>query len=400
MKAIFTFCLAVCASLLSGQGVITEAEYFIDNDPGFGDATAVSFAAGASVIGSASVSTSSLNAGLHVIALRTKNDEGRWSIPARKNFFVYAFSAPAPIAAAEYFFDEDPGPGNGDALAITPGPGVSGSAAIPLPDFAPGLHTLSIRTMNAEGFWSLYVRKNFYVFLSAPDISITAAEYFFNEDPGAGNGTALPVTQGASTSLEVAIELPADLPKGLNTLQMRVRDSDGRWSPYARRMFFNTKLGEVLDIVYAEYFIDEDPGEGEALPLGIAPAPNLDQLVDIPLPENLSEGDHMLYIRVLREDEKWSLLAAQPFVIDFSAGTREGALSLSLYPNPTADLLHIDVAGRTLISVAVFDMQGKTVLAEPLTVGSVSLSRLGRGTYLVQLRFDDGHAVSKRIVVM
>lgn len=400
MKAIFTLSLAFWAGLLSGQGLITGAEYFIDSDPGYGEATAVGITPGASVTASLNVPLTSLEPGLHVIAIRTENDEGRRSPAARKNFFVFAFSSPSPMVDAEYFFDEDPGSGNGSAIDVDQGMSVSATVAVPVPELESGLHTLSIRTKNAAGRRSVYARKNFYLFKYAPNLHITAAEYFFNEDPGAGNGTALLITPGTSVTIETAVELPADLPKGINTLQIRVRDSAGQWSLYARRMIFNTDLGEVLDLVQAEYFIDEDPGEGEAVPISVTPAPGFDLVLDIPLSGDLPEGDHMLHIRVLREDGKWSLYAAQPFEIDISAGTQDPALSVLLYPNPTADLLYIDARGRAVSSFVVYDMQGKTVLGGQVNGGALSLSSLGKGTYLVQLRFDDGFAMSKRIVVM
>src|SRR5215510_6270261 len=100
------------------------------------------------------------------------------------------------ITSAEYFFNTDPGPGNGIPITISsPAEPINFTANIPTSALSPGFYLLAIRVRNANGIWSMFEKRGFYIW-SAPEANttdITAAEYFFDADPGPGNGTAIPV---------------------------------------------------------------------------------------------------------------------------------------------------------------------------------------------------------------
>ena len=66
-----------------------------------------------------------------------------------------------------------------------------------------GQHTLYLRTQNVNGVWSITSNReinviNYPAYRTAPDTAsnIVAAEYFFDLDPGFGQGTAIPVNAG------------------------------------------------------------------------------------------------------------------------------------------------------------------------------------------------------------
>ncbi len=66
---------------------IVAAEYFVDADPGIGSANAIPVAAAADISnGTVAVNTAGLSGGTHRLYLRTKNQEGRWSIVATDTF--------------------------------------------------------------------------------------------------------------------------------------------------------------------------------------------------------------------------------------------------------------------------------------------------------------------------
>ncbi|WP_315817682.1 hypothetical protein [Paraflavitalea speifideaquila] len=112
---------------------VIAAEYFIDTDPGLGQGTSIAITAGTEVANmAANVNTNGLALGVHRVYLRTKSEEGRWSITQVGEFTVVTDipypPAPAPalnVVAAEYFIDTDPGTGLGTAIAITPGTDIS-----------------------------------------------------------------------------------------------------------------------------------------------------------------------------------------------------------------------------------------------------------------------------------
>src|SRR6185503_17470089 len=140
------------------------------------------------------------------------------------------------VNKAEYFFDHDPGPGNGTPIAIsTPGVSVSFAAQIPI-NLSPGFHWLGIRVKDSDGKWSLFQRKDFYVSQTSSDLPIvTKAEYFFDTDPGVGNGTPLTIqTPGFSISQLFNIPVPASMTAGTHYLAIRMRDQSGHWSLFQR----------------------------------------------------------------------------------------------------------------------------------------------------------------------
>ena len=116
-------------------------------------------------------------------------------------------AAPATVlqvTAAEYFIDTDPGAGNGTTIVLTPGVNISNLAAsVSLTGLTNGVHRLYIRTRSADGKWSITSQRDFLydadIVCHAPPPApqnIIAAEYFIDTDPGAGGGTAIPVTPG------------------------------------------------------------------------------------------------------------------------------------------------------------------------------------------------------------
>jgi hypothetical protein len=65
--------------------------------------------------------------------------------------------------------------------------------------------------------------------------AITAAEYFFDTDPGPGNGTPLTVDpSGLEIDQQFVIPVSTCLSAGEHTLVIRVRDADGRWGLYEK----------------------------------------------------------------------------------------------------------------------------------------------------------------------
>src|SRR5258705_9636987 len=144
---------------------ITAAEYFIDTDPGVGNGVAITVSTqGAIVNFTASVSTASLSAGFHFLAIRVKDANGVWGLYEKRGFYISSSTTDAAnITAAEYFFDADPGVGNGTATSVgATGAVVNFPATIPT-SLTAGFHFLAIRTKGADGIWGLYEKRGFYV---------------------------------------------------------------------------------------------------------------------------------------------------------------------------------------------------------------------------------------------
>ncbi|RYZ52731.1 MAG: T9SS type A sorting domain-containing protein, partial [Chitinophagaceae bacterium] len=142
--------------------------------------------------------------------------------------------------------------------------------------------------------------------------AITAAEYFFDTVPGHGEAWPLPLASTDSLQLAGAIELPFDQP-GLHQLYVRTRTEDGIWSLVESRSIYissnlNTKLAA------AEYFFDEDPGQGSGTPIESNVIDGQPMVVEVNT-ESLANGFHQLYVRTRTEGGVWSLVEGQLFYI-------------------------------------------------------------------------------------
>ncbi|MCA6410354.1 MAG: hypothetical protein IM575_14625, partial [Cytophagales bacterium] len=135
-------------------------------------------------------------------------DRGLWTLV----LFIFLSGTSIPsfsqsVVRAEYFFDTDPGAGNGTLISFTPtGGDVTFTTSISTASLSQGFHQLAIRLKESGGLWSQFEARGFYITASTTDVAnITAAEYFFDTDPGQGSGTPISVTAGATTNFTVSI---------------------------------------------------------------------------------------------------------------------------------------------------------------------------------------------------
>lgn len=322
MKRLITL-LAMFFSIAAVQAQnITNAEYFFDSDPGPGNGTAIAVTTPGSTINiNTNISTASLGNGFHFIGLRVKDATGIWSLFEKRGFYISGSTTDAAdISAAEYFLDTDPGVGNGTALTVgTTGGLVNFTASIPV-SLTAGFHFLAIRTKGTNGQWGLYEKRGFYISSSTANAAdITAAEYFLDTDPGAGNGTALAVgASGAVVNFTAAI--PTALPPGFHFLAIRTKGSDGIWGHYEKRGFYiSSATANAADITAAEYFFDTDPGVGNGIPTSVGTS-GATVNFNVSMPTSLSHGFHFVAIRTKGADGKWGLYEKRGFYVSTASG--------------------------------------------------------------------------------
>jgi PKD repeat protein len=218
-------------------------EYFWGADPGPGNGFGFVVQSENPSVNFIDLPTVGLLAGYHILSVRTRDAQNRWSIT--RTIPVYLTDPDAEpiqftfdqLVSAEYFFDEeDPGPGNGIAIAVTnPGINPGFSADISLAGLVPGTHTVSVRMQDEFGRWGITRTSPIYVepLIEPVDDTfwpIVAAEYFFgNNDPGPGNGTPLALAGGASISLPASVDV-SGLSLGSHRISVRTKDLGGHWS--------------------------------------------------------------------------------------------------------------------------------------------------------------------------
>src|SRR5690606_34318009 len=142
-------------------------------------------------------------------------------------FCVGVVLAQSDIASVEYYFNTDPGIGNGTHIDFDPNVEiVDQNFNIPTTGLSVGNHKLFIRVVNADGNSSLYAKKHFRIqdVPTTNTADIVEAEYYFNTDPGIGNGTAIDVSDVDHLDENLLIST-SGLPIGTHRLFIRVKNS-------------------------------------------------------------------------------------------------------------------------------------------------------------------------------
>lgn len=304
--------LFVCLAILShAQTLIQMRCYFDGNEAG---AQYFPIASLTSVDAPFAVDVSSLSKGVHKMYLEVMNDEGKWSLYDFANIQVVGGVDMALLNTVEYFFDVDPGQGQGIQIAVS-GTEVDADFDLSVDGLANGAHKLFLRVRDAAGQWSVRDVQLIQV-NGAEYATIVGGEYYLDIDPGFGEGNPIDINGLiVDEDLDLSLEGVAN---GVHKLFVRVQDDRGQWSlaDEANIQVGNPSgsgNGNIL-LIAAEYFFDVDPGEGNAIPLSIPNVAQLDSDFDITLPA-LSDGMHIMYIRVQNEQEVWSTIAQDTIYI-------------------------------------------------------------------------------------
>jgi len=309
--------LVISASLYAQN--ITRAEYFFDTDPGFSNATSIPITSSVNITQGFTVPLGTVTEGFHTLYIRVKDNNGLWSIPVIHPVYVQLSAQSAsvtPLTRVEYFFDIDPGFGNGTVIPIANAVNITQGFTVPLGTVSEGFHSLYIRAKDNNGLWSIPVIHPVYVQLSAQSASITPLtriEYFFNTDPGIGNGIEIPITAAINITRDFTIPL-STIPEGFNSLYIRAKDSNGLWSiPVIHPVFVqrNAQSASTPALIRLEYFIDTDPGLGNAEQVALSTS-NVTESFVINL-ASVPDGSHTLYLRTQDVNGRWSQPLARPF---------------------------------------------------------------------------------------
>lgn len=159
MKTILSGLFLSFFSFAIGQSNLSNAEYYIDYDPGYGNATSISLANEDTAFIDETISNN-LSVGMHTIYLRAQNEDGDWGMDEAFNFFVkkeYSSTQgnQEQIVGLEYFIGDDPGNGAGIYVALNPGDTLQIEEWLASQTLADGVHQLSIRLQSDSGTWGL-----------------------------------------------------------------------------------------------------------------------------------------------------------------------------------------------------------------------------------------------------
>ena len=298
----------------SQTGDLVKGEYFFDSDPGQGNGTALSISSGTSLSQQSSLSVSGLAEGPHVLYIRVQDDYGVWSATIAQPFYKTAdASASVTVEACEYFWDSDPGFGNGQALTLTSGTSVELSQSLDVSGLSTGFHVLYTRCRDSRGQWSTSNIQNIYKIdeSALSEVDIDRMEYFWDTDPGHGNGTSIDVSDQTVQSLTASVDVSA-LDAGFHGFYARFRDVNGNWSHtiYQPMYVLGKPAGVTAELTQWEYFWDTDPGQGngQVSTLASGDFQEIASSLDV---SSLSVGFHRLYVRFKDTNNNWSKCSIQ-----------------------------------------------------------------------------------------
>lgn len=223
----------------AGNVSITEVEYFIDMDPGYGKAIKaglpvnekLSFVAG----------LQNFSDGFHILYVRARDSKGLWGQTVSYPFIkINKPDLGLEVKFIEYFIDSDPGYGKGIDAGLRANNSLS--FTVNSENLTDGFHTMYIRGLDSYGSWGHAIS---YPFVKKTISEITEVEYYFDTDPGYGKGTSVLVSEkGTDAEVSFIADL-SGLQPGEHTIYIRAKNENGLWGLLESAPFL---LGEADNI--------------------------------------------------------------------------------------------------------------------------------------------------------
>lgn len=206
---------------------ISQMEYFIDNDPGYGNGRQVIISPGNQITQLFAIDLTGVAPGIHILAVRCKKAHNQWSQIGHYLFNAVDLSI-GDVVQMEYFVDSDPGYGHATPIVIIPGNNISAVFTPDLSGLSSGMHLLCVRSKNSFNRWS---QVEYSMVINDDDAlhMITKLEYYLTNDPGFGKGKDIPVTPTLKLTSNFILDTN-DISAGSYWLVSRVMNDAARWS--------------------------------------------------------------------------------------------------------------------------------------------------------------------------
>lgn len=401
---------------------ITRIEYFIDTDPGVGNATALSITPQTNINSLSSVIDLTSNGfGYHRLFVRVRDANGRWAF-WQNGFFSYVVIPVYPNAPAaavnlnklEYFVDATPVPGTGIDIPIAPGLTVANqSVVVDISGLSKSAHLIYLAARDVNGRWSLtnvflFSNANIADYPTAPAAAsaLQQMEYFIDDDPGLGNGTPVSFTSSTNVSgLSVNVNLTG-LSDGTHYFFIRSRNNpwsltnvvtfqkgaslpvkwlfvQGEWKNEQAVLQWATSYEEQT----SHYEIEQSSDGAVFKKIGTVKAAGNStvrkdyQFTDI----NPVKGWNYYRIRQVDLDGKSTYSKVITLL------NRKNLVNPLLYPNPARNQVYIELpTGNGYESVQVYNGNGQLQFAGAVKNGQtyllLDISNYASGSYLIQLK--------------
>lgn len=239
----------LCCILSTAQTAVTKGEYWFDQQ--FDSRQTVTLTAG---VWNQQIDVSSLEAGIHTLAIRVGTDDNRWGSVFTKYFIVPQYDGAtggSSLAGYEYWIDLE----FDQRVSGTFEEGGIIDCNLELPALTSGLHAISFRAIDSYGQASPVVSKYFIVpqVESVGENAVTAYRYWIDGE-NVKEGT---MDAGGIANIEIDVER---LSKGLHRIDYQVKDKLGQYSPlYSSFFMIGLDASETNQIVAYEYWFNDQP---------------------------------------------------------------------------------------------------------------------------------------------
>ena len=344
IKYILTPLLLVLCTVVCGQG-ITHYQYWFDGDVDSRVTTATSGNV------DVQVDVTALPDGVHTIHYRAVDDQGRWTAPECYYFIKHkplkqTQRTPATLTKYEYWFDNDIA-----NRIVTENTNGIVDIQTDITTLTDGVHTINYRMADSYGSWT--PPESYYFIKHKPlkqtqrtPATLTKYEYWFDND--IANRI---VTENTSGIVDIQTDITA-LTDGVHTINYRMADSYGSWTPPESYYFIKYKLRPaVVDnrkIRGYRYWFNDAESQAEYVELSEPVNPyemnevlTVNNLVTTVTRDNyvLTEDDKIavrnkLNIAFRNTANDWSQIQVEPFNVTLPAGDHD---LTGLILNPNAD---------------------------------------------------------------
>lgn len=243
--------------------------------------------------------------------------------------------------------------------------------------------------------------------LPATGQQVSRVEYYFDTDPGFGNGTPVSITPGLdiTASFQVNINTVA---AGFHKLYVRAYTNPyqvtefgntvtrGGWSLNSVRTFYKASLAAgstiPVNIIKGEYFFDADPGFNNGINIPLTPGADINQLNFTTDITSLPAGFHQLYARFKDANNAWGMPVVRNFYKQVIASSQQA-------PNITKGEYFIDNDPGFGAGVNIPLTPGSDLTNVSFTTDITSLSN---GFHKLFVRFRDanqqwGHSIVRTL---
>lgn len=283
---------------LNGDFII-NGEYFVDSDPGQGLGINFNVTPDSELNIFEAVDLTFYGVGVHILGIRFVNESGNISSILELPFKIEEAEPTPEFLGVEVWFDDDPGIGNGTFIPDQGQNFTTGEIleTIPVTQLTPGIHNLGIRPSDASGdFGTTFITPILVFEEIGPAPALSSAEFFFDDDPGFGNGGIFETDETGTAFITIPL---TQITPGIHNLFFRISDESGDWSTsQIQPILIVEEARPADDLIGYEYFFDDEPGIGNATLVDVQPGTTFDGTVSIPV-DGLAVGEHTVFIRFI-----------------------------------------------------------------------------------------------------